>query len=204
MHLLDQTLLGIGILCLLALLVIVKQLATGSILEKPQGTLLLQATNSFNLFFLLVVNPLAAILLIMGRLATVDPTHFIINEPGTLMILEIIGLVLYVIGFLLMVWALITLGRNYQLGGSAPRSEDKLVVAGPYRLIRHPMYTAALVIALGLACLVQSLAFFAVFCIYLVLILAMLPTEEDVLRTAYGEQYGVYRQKTRKLIPFVY
>ncbi len=204
MHLLDQTLLGIGILCLLALLVIVKQLATGSILEKPQGTLLLQATNSFNLFFLLVVNPLAAILLIMGRLATVDPTHFIINEPGTLMILEIIGLVLYVIGFLLMVWALITLGRNYQLGGSAPRSEDKLVVAGPYRLIRHPMYTAALVIALGLACLVQSLAFCAVFCIYLVLILAMLPTEEDVLRTAYGEQYGVYRQKTRKLIPFVY
>ncbi len=204
MHLFDQTLLGIGILCLLALLVIVKQLATGSILEKPRGTLLLQTVNSFNLFFLLVVNPLAAILLIMGRLTTVDPTHFTISEPGILMILEIIGLVLYVIGFLLMVWALITLGRNYQLGGSAPRSADKLVVAGPYRLIRHPMYTAALVIALGLACLVQSGAFFAVFCIYLGLILGLVPTEEDALRTAYGEQYGVYRQKTRKLIPFVY
>ncbi len=204
MHLLDQTLLGIGILCLLALLVIVKQLATGSIVEKPRGTLLLQTVNSFNLFFLLVVNPLAAILLIMGRLATMDPTHFIVSEPGILMILELVGLVLYVIGFLLMVWALITLGRNYQLGGSTPRSADKLVVAGPYRLIRHPMYTAALVIALGLACLVQSLAFFAVFCIYLVLILALVPTEEDALRTAYGEQYGVYRQRTRKLIPFVY
>ncbi len=204
MHLLDQTLLGIGILCLLALLVIVKQLATGSILEKPQGTLLLQTVNSFNLFFLLVVNPLAAILLIMGRLATVDPTHFTLSEPGILMILEIVGLVFYVIGFLLMAWALITLGRNYQLGGSAPRAADKLIVAGPYRLVRHPMYTAALVIALGLACLVQSWAFFAVFCIYLGLILGLVPTEEDALRTAYGEPYGVYRQKTRKLIPFVY
>ncbi len=66
------------------------------------------------------------------------------------------------------------------------------------------MYTAALVIALGLACLVQSLAFFAVFCIYLGLILALVPTEEDALRTTYGEEYGVYRQKTRKLLPFVY
>src|SRR5512143_736507 len=201
MHLLDQTLLGIGILCLLAVLVIVKQLATGSILEKPQGTLLLQAVNSFNLFFLLVVNPLAAILLITGNLPSADPTHFTISEPGILMVLEVAGLMLYVIGFLLMAWALITLGRNYQLGGSAPRSEDKLVVAGPYRLIRHPMYTAALVIALGLACLIQSWAFFAVFCIYLVLILALVPTEENALRMAYGEQYGAYRQKTRKLIP---
>ncbi len=204
MHLLDQTLLGIIMLCLLGLLVIVKQRATGSILEKPQGAFLLQLVNSFNLFFLLVVNPLAAILLLTGNLATGDPTHFTINEPGVLRAVEIVGLVLYGIGFLLMAWALITLGRNYQLGGSAPRSHDKLVTAGPYRLIRHPMYTAALSISLGLACLIQSWAFFGVFCIYLVLILMLVPTEENKLRTAYGEQYSAYRQTTRKLIPWLY
>jgi protein-S-isoprenylcysteine O-methyltransferase Ste14 len=59
-------------------------------------------------------------------------------------------------------------------------------------------------ISLGLACLIQSWAFFCVFCIYLVLIFLLVPMEEDGLRKAYGEQYGAYQHKSRKLIPFVY
>ncbi len=204
MHLLDQTIFGIVILFLLAMLVIVKQMATGSILEKPKGNLLVQIVNIFNLFFLLVVNPVAAILLITRSLSAVDPTHATIDNPSILTGLEIIGLVLYVTGFLLMAWALIRLGRNYQLGGSAPRAEDSIVTDGPYKLVRHPMYTAALTISLGLACLIQSWAFFGVFCIYLVLILLLIPMEDDGLRQAYGEQYVVYQQKARRLIPFVY
>ncbi len=204
MHLLDQRILGILIIFLLGILVTVKQVATGSILDKPKGNLMVQLVNIFNLFFLLIVNPLAAILLILRRLATSDPTHIIINEPWILRFLEILGLMLYVIGYLCMAWALITLGHNYQLGGSAPRSEDKMVTGGPYRLIRHPMYTAALSISLGLACLIQSWAFFCVFGIYLVLILLLIPMEENGLRKAYGEQYVVYQQKTRKVIPFFY
>ena len=204
MHLLDQRILGIGVLLLLGMLVVVKRAATGSILDQPKGDLMVQLVNIFNLFFLLVVNPLAAILLITRRLATIDPTHMTIAEPWILTVLELVGLVLYVIGYLLMAGALITLGRNYQLGGSAPRPEDTIVMGGPYRLVRHPMYTAALSISLGLACLIQSWAFFCVFCIYLVLIVLLIPVEEDGLRQAYGEQYVAYQQESRKLIPFVY
>ena len=204
MDLFDQRILGIAILFLLGMLVTVKQVTTGSILDKPKGNLLVQLVNIFNLFFLLVVNPLAAILLIAHGLPALDPTHMTIAEPWILMALEIVGLLIYVIGFLLMAWALITLGRNYQLGGSAPRSEDKMVLDGPYRLIRHPMYTAALSISLGLACLIQSGAFFCVLCIYLVLIFPLIPMEEAGLRKAYGEQYVAYEQKTRKLVPFAY
>ena len=204
MHLLDQRILGIAILFLLGMLVMVKHVATGSILDKPKGNLMMQLVNVFNLFFLLVVNPLAAILLILRRLPTIDPTHMTINETWILMVLEIAGFMLYVIGYLTMAWALIILGHNYQLGGSTPRSEDQLVAGGPYNLVRHPMYTAALSISLGLACLIQSWAFFGVFAIYLVLILLLIPIEEDGLRNAYGEQYVVYQQKARKLIPFFY
>jgi protein-S-isoprenylcysteine O-methyltransferase len=150
------------------------------------------------------VNPLAAILLITRRLPAIDPTHMILNEPWILMTVEIAGLALYVTGYLLMAWALITLGRNYQLGGSAPRSDDEMVMDGPYRLVRHPMYTAALSISLGLACLIQSWAFLSVFCVYLVLIFLLIPMEEDKLHQAYGEQYGAYQQTAKKLIPFVY
>jgi protein-S-isoprenylcysteine O-methyltransferase Ste14 len=203
-HLFDQRILGIAILFQLGILVIVKQIATGSIIDKTKGTFLVQFVNIFNLFFLLFVNPLAAILLITRSLTTPYPTQIIINEQWVLVVLEIIGLVFFVMGFLLMAWALVFLGRNYQLGGNAPRSEDKLVDNGPYRLIRHPMYAAALSISLGLACLIQSWAFFLVFCIYLVLILPLISIEEDGLQKAYGEKYGIYQQKTRKLVPLVY
>jgi protein-S-isoprenylcysteine O-methyltransferase Ste14 len=204
MHLLDQRILGIAILFLLGMLVTVKRAATGSILDKPQGNLMVQIVNIFNLFFLLVVNPLAAILLIARCLATADPTHITIYSSRFLIVLEIFGLVLYVIGFILMAWALIILGRNYQLGGSAPRSGDKMIMDGPYGLIRHPLYTAALSISLGLAGLVQSVAFLSVFLIYVILISMLIPMEENELHNAYGEHFTAYRQKARKLIPFVY
>ncbi len=204
MYLINQRILGIVIVLLLGVLVITKQIATGSILDKPKGTFLIQLVNIFNLFFLLVVNPLVAILLITRRLEAVDRTRLVIENLRVLIPLEVLGIILYVAGFLLMAWALTGLRSNYQLGGSTPRDTDKLVIVGPYRLLRHPMYAAALYISLGLACLTQSLACFAVFCIYLVLILLLIPVEEKGLQAAYGQQYVDYQQKTGKLVPFVF
>ena len=51
MHLLEQNILGVLILFLLGTLVIIKQVATGSILDKPKGNLMVQLVNIFNLFF---------------------------------------------------------------------------------------------------------------------------------------------------------
>jgi protein-S-isoprenylcysteine O-methyltransferase Ste14 len=204
MHLLDQRILGFTILFLLGILVIVKRVATGSILDKLKGSFLVQLVNIYNLFFLLVVNPLAAILLITRRLVTIDPTRIIVHGVWLSVVLEIIGMATYITGYLIMAWALVTLGRNYQLGGSTPRDTDEIVMAGPYRFIRHPMYLAALCISLGLALLTKSLGFFAVFCVYLVLILFLIPIEEGKMQQAYSDRYIVYKKKAKKLIPFVY
>lgn len=204
MHLLGETVVGIAIILLLGGLVAVKRIATGSVLDKPQGNTFIQLVNIFNLFFLLIVNPLAAVGLITGGLARLDPTHLTVQGGWLLALVEIVGLLLYVVGFCLMGWALLTLRRNYQLGGSAPRSEDKMILDGPYRLIRHPMYTSALSISLGLALLIQSVAFFVVFLIYLGLILGLIPLEERELRKAYGATYIDYQKKTRALVPAIY
>lgn len=204
MYLLDQRILGITILILLGMLVMVKRVATGSVLDKPEGSFLVQLVNIYNLFFLLVVNPLAAILLIAHRLVAIDPTR--INVPGVwlLVVLEIIGLGAYITGYLIMAWALITLGHYYQIGGSTPRDTDEIVMAGPYRFIRHPMYLAALCISLGLALLTQSLGFFVVFCAYFVLILFLIPVEEEGMLHTYSDRFVAYRLKVKKLIPFIY
>ena len=203
MHLFDQPILGVAILLLLLMLVSVKQASTGSILEKPAGNLLAQLVNIFNLFFLLVVNPLAAIALIMPGLPQLDPTHFTVPGSWLLTGVEILALQVYVAGFGLMAWALSTLGRNYQLGGSEPRAEDQMVTDGPYTSIRHPMYTAALCISLGLAWPVQSWAFLSVFIVYLILILALIPMEEQGLQKAYGAADADYQRRTRMLLPSV-
>lgn len=203
MHLINQEIFGVIILLLLGALVIIKKIATGSILDKPKGNSLIQIVNIFNLFFLLIVNPLTAILLI-ARPETVDATRVITDEMSFLILWEISGLFLYVMGFFLMAWALIALGKNYQLGGSAPRKKDKLVTAGPFRLLRHPMYAAALSISAGIFCLTQSWPLFVVFVLYFILILPLIGAEEEGLQKAYGRQYISYRQKTKKLIPYIY
>ncbi len=204
MHLFDQRILGIAVLLLLGMMVLAKRIGTGSILDKPQGNLLVQLVNIFNLFFLLVVNPAAAVLLILRRLEAIDPTRLVVAAPSFSIALELAGLLIYVMGYLLMAWALLSLGHNYQLGGTAPRHSDVMIKDGPYSLVRHPMYAAALCISCGLACLTQSIAFFLVFCIYLVLVLLLIPLEERDLQQAYDKEYAVYRQTTARLIPFIY
>lgn len=204
MHIMEQRTLGILILLLLATLVAVKRLTTGSILERPEGGLLLWLVNIFNLFFLLIANPLAAVLLIGGNLDGVDPTALTISPGWLQTIVETLGATVYILGFVLMGWALTALRSNYQLGGSRPRITDRLIVSGPYALIRHPMYTAALSIALGLACLIGSLGCLAAFAIYLLLILRLLPFEEERLLQAFGDDYAAYQRNVKKLVPFLF
>ena len=79
-----------------------------------------------------------------------------------------------------------------------------MVMQGPYRLIRHPMYTAAPCISLGLSLLIQSMAFFGVFVIQLALILQLIPREEGELEKAYAAEYTPYERATRKLVPIIY
>ena len=204
MHLLGQSTLGILMLLSIVMLVIIKQLTTGSILEIPTGVLRVRLANIFNLFFLLIVLPVSAILLITRKMEVSDSSHLTFNSSGLLLGLEIVGIVLYVFGYFLMTWALINLRRNFQLGGSSPRSGDEMVRNGPYRLVRHPMYTAGLGIFLGLAFLVQSSAIFFLFWIYLILIILMIPVEEEGLKQVYGEKYTAYQQEVKKLVPFCY
>jgi len=203
MHILGQRPLGIAILLLLALVVVVKRLATGSILDRPAGRPFVQLVNVFNLFFLLLVNPAAAVLLILGSVAAVDPAHISIESRPVLVLLEGLGLLLYAGGILLMAWGLGALGRSYQLGGLTPRPEDGMVTGGPYRLVRHPMYTSVLSISLGLAFLIQSGTALLVFVVYIGLIWCLVPIEEEGLSRIYGEAYGAYRRKTGVVVPFI-
>ena len=204
MYLFDQRIMGIIMLLLLGVMGVVNHLATGSPPSKPKGSLLAIIGNTYNYFFLFIAIPAAAILLITGQQKIIDPIQLASDMSGLRIGLEIAGLIIFVLGNLLINWAIIKLGHNFQAASPLPRMGGWLVTDGPYRLVRHPIGLAALCISLGISCLLQSLVYFVIFIIYLVFIILGIPGEEKGLRQVYGEQYVAYIQHTKKLIPFVY
>ena len=83
-----------------------------------------------------------------------------------------------------------------------PRAGGQLVVHGPYRWIRHPMYTA--VIALGAACAALVDAAWAWLCVAaLVAVLVGKATLEERALLVVHPDYGAYRARTKRFLPWV-
>ena len=205
MRTLDPRLPGLVILASTAVFVTLKRWTTGSFLKgKPEGGFALWLTHVFNLFFLAVVNPAVATLMVARRWENLDPT---IVNPGPMplyLVLETIGILLSLAGNALMGWALVTMRGRFQVLGNRPRPSDRLLLSGPYRLVRHPMYASVLGQSLGLAFLTQSLAIVMLFWIYVKLFQSLIAFEEEGLRRAYGEEFAAYQSQVRKLIPLLY
>ena len=63
-------------------------------------------------------------------------------------ILAVIGALLFAGGIALAIWARLHLGRNWGMP-MTQRAEPELVTSGPYRFVRHPIYTGYLALLLG-------------------------------------------------------
>ena len=109
---------------------------------------------------------------------------------------------LQVLAFLLMLWARITFGRrSFHL--AANPTEGGLVTSGPYRYIRHPIYSAVcLFIGAGA---VAHWSWSAGLCGGLVLVGALMRIHcEEPLVAARYPQYAQYKATTWRMIPYVY
>lgn len=83
------------------------------------------------------------------------------------------------------------------------RPNAQLVHRGPYRLIRHPMYSALLITTGALVLSTFSWLRLSFWLVLLVDLLIKLHYEERLL-SAHYTGYTVYQQQTKRLIPFVY
>ncbi len=82
--------------------------------------------------------------------------------------------------------------------------EQKLVTNGMYRLIRHPSYLADILFDLGLPLVLSSVYGFVAMLFVLPFIIMRINLEEQVLGRHFGQQYVQYKQRTKKLIPFIF
>lgn len=79
---------------------------------------------------------------------------------------------------------------------------EPLVVAGPYRLVRHPLYSGVDGLTLGIAVLVDhSWAYLGALALGLWFALVLAPFEERELRALFGPAYSEYSRTVRRFLP---
>lgn len=107
-----------------------------------------------------------------------------------------------VLGLLVTLWARLALGRNWS-GDVTFKQDHELIERGPYRYVRHPIYTGLLLMALGTALLRPWASAFAACGILLIGLWFKLLAEERLLTRHFPEEYPRYRQRVHALIPYV-
>lgn len=112
------------------------------------------------------------------------------------------GLALTACGVLFAAWARVTLGRNWS-GMVTVKSHHTLVTQGPYRLVRHPIYSGITLAMLGTALAVGEIGALAGVAIAIVGWRLKYPIEEKFMVEQFGAQYVEYRRHTKALIPHV-
>jgi protein-S-isoprenylcysteine O-methyltransferase Ste14 len=118
--------------------------------------------------------------------------------------IQIAGLALIAAGLLLHVWASYHLQELFS-GHIQIKSGHRLVMNGPYRSIRHPVYAAYMVITLGVAVGFTSLVGMAAIALLLAPGLAYrMKVEEKLLEEEFGVVYQKYAAGTRRLVPWLW
>jgi len=116
-------------------------------------------------------------------------------------VLEAIGAAVFASGLAVAVWARVHLGRNWGMP-MTQKVEPELVTSGPYRLIRHPIYSGLLAGLLGTA-LANNLLGLIIVAILGAYFYYSATVEEKNLTATFPTAYPAYRARTKKLIPFV-
>jgi protein-S-isoprenylcysteine O-methyltransferase Ste14 len=112
-----------------------------------------------------------------------------------------VGLVLFVLGLGFAMWARIHIGRNWGMP-MTQKDEPELVTSGPYRLVRHPIYSGILAAGVGTA-VALSWLWLAAVALAGVYFVYSATVEERYLTEQFPDSYPAYTRSTRMLVPFI-
>jgi protein-S-isoprenylcysteine O-methyltransferase len=115
-----------------------------------------------------------------------------------------VGIALMLAGLAFRFYSMALLGRFFTYN-VAVQPDQTVIEAGPYRYIRHPSYTGALITLVGLGLALGNWAGLLALLICMGIAYAYrISVEEGALVSALGEPYVQYMHRTRRLVPFVF
>ena len=106
------------------------------------------------------------------------------------------------IGLALCLWARTVLGRNWS-GAVTLKEGHEFIERGPYRLVRHPIYTGLLAMYLGSAVLLGQVGGLVGVLLLFGSFWIKLRNEEKIMLGQFPEQYAAYQQRVKRIIPFI-
>lgn len=131
-------------------------------------------------------------------LATLLLTTPIFTQKGIYFVVEAIGLIL-------IIWTSIFLFYKSKFSPFPQvRNNAVLLTNGPYRYTRNPIYLGILLIAFSLIASFFSTERFIIGLILLSDLVYKIKLEERFLEEKFGKKFKDYKNKTNKLIPFIY
>ena len=125
-----------------------------------------------------------------------------ITPPAALGVPQVAGLAVGAAGGMLALWCVATfafVGKGTPAPFDPPR---RLVVRGPYRFVRNPMYIGAGLALAGAALYYQSSPLAGYTALFLLVAhLFVLWYEEPTLRRTFGQEYEAYCRRVRRWLP---
>ena len=113
-----------------------------------------------------------------------------------------IGAFLCVSGLVFALWARVILGRNWS-GVITLKEGHELIERGPYRIVRHPIYTGILAMFSGTAIAMGYFGGFLGLLLVFVSFWLKLKREEDLMLKHFPDKYAAYQGRVKRIIPFL-
>ena len=152
------------------------------------------------LFILSTLRPLGAFFWLSVLAWMIDPGWMAWSSVSLPMWSRWVGVGALVMGCALLVWTFRTLGNNLT-DTVVTREKHTLVMHGPYRWIRHPLYSAAALFVAAISLMTANWLFFATGVALLCLLIIRTRTEEANLVARFGDSYHKYMQRTGRFLP---
>jgi protein-S-isoprenylcysteine O-methyltransferase Ste14 len=115
-------------------------------------------------------------------------------------VLRWLGFLFGLAGLGIWIWAQIILGKEWSPQLQL-REKHRLVTAGPYARMRHPIYTGMFIWAGGLALLTANWTFVVVAVLVCAVFVVRVPREEQMMIEEFGEEYREYMKRTGRVFP---
>jgi len=122
------------------------------------------------------------------------------HYPAEWLPVRALGVGLSVYAIIMLPWATWTLGRMY-VPGAGVFDDHELVTSGPFRFLRHPIYSAIIALWLGAALGTHNWLLLVTWPVYVAGVMKPVGAEEELLQAKFGNVYEEYAEETGRLIP---
>jgi protein-S-isoprenylcysteine O-methyltransferase Ste14 len=144
--------------------------------------------------YLYAIAMVPAAILTFWPATAIPPLNYPLYQSNT------VGLILVFAGAAFAGLARLALGANWS-SRARIRAQHTLSTSGPYRIVRHPIYSGLLLLFLGTAVILGQARGYIAFVIVFITWLFKSRTEDRLLAERFGPDFDTYRRRTKALIP---